>query len=184
MELVSWRIRLEEGLRTVGQDPRGRFAQLATATAEGEPRNRTVVVRALTSDDALLMVTDARSQKVAEVRDQPQGALCWYLEASRRQFRFRGPAVFVNEPDERRVTQWTALSESVRAQFDWPEPGTPRAPASAFEVTASLTPPTNFGLLVLHPTFVDYLDLSSLPHRRVHYWCDERGIWHVQTVNP
>jgi PPOX class probable FMN-dependent enzyme len=184
MELMSWRIRLEEGLRAVDEDPTGRFAQLATVTADGEPRIRTVVVRALTPDAALLMVTDARSQKVAELRHQPQGALCWYLKAPRRQFRFRGPVTFIDAPDARRATQWASLSERVRAQFIWPEPGTPRAPASEFEVAALSAPPPNFGLLSLQPTFVDYLDLSSLPHLRVHHRRDAAGRWHALAVNP
>jgi PPOX class probable FMN-dependent enzyme len=184
MPLATWQKALDAAVRAADGDPTARFAQLATVSSTGTPRNRTVVVRGVTSEDALLIATDARSQKVAELQQQPWAALCWYFQAARRQFRFRGRTALVDAQRELRADQWASLSERVRAQFSWPSPGAARAPEAAFEGPPPLEPPAHFVLLVLRPTFVDFLDISVTPHRRIHHRRDAAGRWQALAVNP
>ena len=78
-----------------------RYCQLATVRGDGRPACRTVVFRGFlggpedTAEDAsrLTFVTDARSEKVGELGQQPACELCWYLPGTREQFRWARPGV-------------------------------------------------------------------------------------------
>jgi pyridoxamine 5'-phosphate oxidase len=53
--------------------------QLATVAPDGTPRVRTLVFRGWSDDDAFDLLTDDRSAKPAELRQQPAVELCWLL---------------------------------------------------------------------------------------------------------
>ena len=53
--------------------------QLATVATDGTPRVRTLVFRGWSDDDAFDLLTDDRSAKPAELRQQPAVELCWLL---------------------------------------------------------------------------------------------------------
>ena len=189
----SWRDRLSAALRISGDDPTARFAQLATVTPDGRPANRTLVFRGfLPETDALIFVTDARSQKAYQLQQSPQAALCWYFTQSRQQFRLKGEVTLVaaDHADPHllsaRQRTWSALSDGVRRQFFWPDPRTPRVDDAAFSVDLPSTeaPPENFVLLILHPSTVDVLDISQTPHRRTIYRLRPSGAWMAEDVNP
>ena len=133
-----WQSRLSAALAAATDDPTARFAQLATVGADGTPFNRTVVVREFDAETGdLWIVTDGRSQKVAQIRADSRVALCWYLGETREQFRFRAAATLVDgtvqvEADRTaRRAAWTALSSRTQRQFVWPEPRAPREPNTA-----------------------------------------------------
>jgi PPOX class probable FMN-dependent enzyme len=188
-----WRSLIERALGEAAGDPAAYHVQVATVTPGGRPANRTVVFRGfIAGTDWLCFVTDVRSQKARHVRNQPWGEVCWYLAASRQQFRLAGELALVtgDETDaalqQARQAAWTALSDRTRRQFFWPEPLLPRARPAAFEVAApdGAQPPATFCLLVLRPTQVDHLDVGSYPHRRTVYRLQASGQWSQETVNP
>jgi pyridoxamine 5'-phosphate oxidase len=185
-----WQHLVSAALATSEGDPTVQFVQLATVDREGTPYNRTVVIRAFLSEtDELHIVTDARSQKIEQLRETPRAALCWYLTASRQQFRFRGAVSLVGaaadgDAQELRRSTWMALSERTQAQFLWPAPGTPRRDGLLDTPPVPDTPPDTFVLLRIYPDFVDHLVLTSTPHRRTFYRLDAAGHWHGHPVNP
>jgi pyridoxamine 5'-phosphate oxidase len=185
-----WQFLVSAALATSDGDPTARFAQLATVDRAGTPYNRTVVIRAFRSEtDELIIVTDARSQKVEHLRETPRAALCWYLTASRQQFRFRGSvslvgAVADGDAQELRRSTWVALSERSQAQFLWPAPGTPRSAGPVDSPPVPDAPPDTFVLLRIYPDVVDHLVLTATPHRRTLYRVDAAGHWHGHPVNP
>jgi PPOX class probable FMN-dependent enzyme len=191
---IQWYAAILAALADAEDDPTARFAQLATVDAAGQPYNRTVVVRKLNPDAGdLLVVTDARSEKVAHLRAGSPVALCWYIIASRRQFRVRGTVTIVSEAGDpardadraARRAAWDALSDHTRRQFVWPEPGAPRAEPEAFAKAApGDTPPAAFVLLIIHPNVVDHLDLTTTPHRRMLHRRRSDGRWETQSINP
>lgn len=71
-----------------------RFMQLATLTLDGKPAVRTVVFRgwhyptsvadASVANVAFTAVTDARTDKVAQVKRHPFAEICWYFQVRRQ----------------------------------------------------------------------------------------------------
>jgi general stress protein 26 len=108
-----------------------KLACLATVTAQGLPSVRTVVVRAV-EGQRVLIASDARSAKVADLRRSPLAELCWYFPLTREQFRLRGRVeVWGAESKEPAVQRalleiWKKLPENTRGLTSLPAPGTVR----------------------------------------------------------
>lgn len=145
------------------------------------------------------MITDLRSRKVGEASGHPGQAaeLVWWFAKSSEQYRVRGRLQFVgggsfaNDDDEflarMRKEQWGNLSDMAREQFYWKDPGIEYSQQAEVpeggrgEDGKMLPPPDNFLLMLLHPTYVDYLRLTD-NFRQVDkldedYWTEKR-------VNP
>ncbi|EEH58708.1 uncharacterized protein MICPUCDRAFT_7738, partial [Micromonas pusilla CCMP1545] len=115
--------------------PYAKYFQLATVKPDGKPANRTVVYRGFRGDTAdVTVVTDLRSEKVAQIRANPAAEFAWYFPDSREQFRIAGDLVVVDKgasyvtlalAGERRAA-WNRMSPGGKAQFEWPTPGFPR----------------------------------------------------------
>ena len=71
---------------------------LATATADGAPSVRMVLLRGL-DDRGFVFYTNLESRKGLELSENPQAALVFHWKSLRRQVRVEGGAVLV-EPDE------------------------------------------------------------------------------------
>ncbi len=78
--------------------PYSRFVQMATVRRDVRPANRTVVFRGFLNDSPrLTFVTDARSEKVAELEHCPWCQICWYFPVTHEQFRISGPVALVRD---------------------------------------------------------------------------------------
>jgi pyridoxamine 5'-phosphate oxidase len=66
-------------------------AALATATSDGRPSVRMVLVKDVTDDGSFVFYTNAQSRKGQEVRANPHAALCFHWKSLRRQIRIEGP---------------------------------------------------------------------------------------------
>ena len=101
MAAPAWREGVARALKRNRGNAAARYCQLATVRGDGRPACRTVVFRGFlggpedTAEDAsrLTFVTDARSEKVGELGQQPACELCWYLPGTREQFRWARPGV-------------------------------------------------------------------------------------------
>lgn len=192
--MTPWRSHLARSLDLNRTQPHSRYFQLATVSSSGEPKNRTVVFRGFRENtDHIQIVTDERSEKIAQIQHQPRGEICWYFSETREQFRLLGQLTLVNAVcgdralQQERQQTWQTLSEAARLQFAWPDPGQPRTKnAEAFEPSspALKTPPSNFCLLLLDPERVDYLQLSGNPHNRSLYRRDRDLNWSIEEINP
>lgn len=90
---------------------------LATATPEGRPSARAVLLRGL-DDEGLVFFTDTRSRKGAELAANPRGALVFVWTPLERQVRVEGPvtlvagpeadAYFANRPRGHRLAAWAS----------------------------------------------------------------------------
>ncbi len=193
--LAPWRSPLARALHRNRRQPHARYLQLATVTPTGQPANRTVVFRGFrAATDQLMIVTDARSEKIHHLAHHPWAEACWYFSESREQFRLFGSLVVVDQAttdphlQPARQQAWQQLSATARAQFAWPPPGQPREPqpeAFSAEPPDPATPRTNFCLLLLDPQRVDWLELRGEPQNRCCYRKgDPSGGWQQQQVNP
>ncbi|MBE9040635.1 pyridoxamine 5'-phosphate oxidase family protein [Oscillatoriales cyanobacterium LEGE 11467] len=196
MPVAPWRAPLAAALHRNRRLSHARYVQLATVRTDGRPANRTVVFRGfLENSDRLQIVTDARSQKVAQVAQiegNTWGEACWYFPKTREQFRLSGRLILVNGDrveiplQQARRAAWEALSDRGREGFAWPPPGQPRAESDAFEGLQPdpSEPLPQFCLLLLDPDGVDLLQLRSHPHDRRCYQRQEDGTWLTHRVNP
>lgn len=190
--LAPWRSPLARALHRNRSLAHARYLQLATLRQDGRPANRTVVFRGfLDGTNQLKFVTDARSEKFAQIEYSSWAEACWYFAQTREQFRLMGQLTLVSDRDDApllqqaRLTAWQELSDAARTQFAWAYPGKPREGNSGFDVPVpdSKVPLPHFCLLLLNPERVDHLELRGNPQNR---WIHDRQgqAWTTQEVNP
>jgi PPOX class probable FMN-dependent enzyme len=191
----EWRQMLEKALASnKGAMPYAKYYQVATVGTDGRPSNRTVVHRDFYGDSALTWVTDQRTGKVLEVRNEPWAEAAWYLEDSREQFRLGGPMTIIGKEHsdsallEERQRLWSSLSPGARQQFTYPDPGQPRQDDDKFksEAPPEDSQPLDIFCLVVHDIQeVDYVNLRD--NKRMVFKCSEEGgqrTWSSENVNP
>ncbi|MGB3296852.1 MAG: Npun_F5749 family FMN-dependent PPOX-type flavoprotein [Phormidesmis sp.] len=192
-DLAPWRSPLSRAVHRNRAVAFSRFVQLATVRADGTPANRTVVFRGfLESTNQLMFVSDRRSEKTAQIQQNPNAEACWYFTKTREQFRLAGQLRLITvetEPNdwaEARQRLWQKLSQSARLQFAWPQPKASRADSAAFDSPApdEHSPPPTFSALCLAVEQVDHLELRGEPQSRYLYTKAANGQWNTATVNP
>ena len=77
MTLPPWRPLLRSALQREGRTPAARWLQLATTAADGTPRVRTLVFRGWDAQSRMLLYTDGRSSKTAELTHQNAVPSSW-----------------------------------------------------------------------------------------------------------
>lgn len=194
MSLAPWRADISKALHLNRSLPNARYLQLATVNSQGQPRNRTVVFRGfLEQTNQLKIVTDRRSLKIAEIKYQGWGAICWYFPKTREQFRLNGHLKLIDAscPDlslqAARIKTWEQLSASARSQFAWPMPAQPRSEKIedfAVSLEEQLQPLENFCLLLFAAVEVDHLKLRGEPQNRYIYRLSDGDEWSMVEVNP
>ncbi|NEP03843.1 MULTISPECIES: Npun_F5749 family FMN-dependent PPOX-type flavoprotein [Okeania] len=192
-KLAPWRSPLARALHRNRSLTYARYVQLATVTAEGQPKNRTIVFRGfLEETNQLKFITDSRSNKVEQIEKNPWAEICWYFPKTREQFRLTGKLYLIkaNNPDPKlaqvRETTWQEISDNARQQFTWPNPGESKVEIGAFELSPPnpAYPLSNFYLLLLNPTKVEHLELKGEPQNRWLYQIDNSKTWSTQDINP
>lgn len=112
----------------MSRDPYAMYITLATVEngprGDVVPRARTVVFEGLVRDECdrlgITIKCSADSNKISK-RVSDEVEICWWMDAARTQFRFRGQMVFDTRADSaNRVQTWRHLSVGDRAQFFYP----------------------------------------------------------------
>ena len=193
MPHTLWRPSLVLALYQNRNAPNARFVQLATVRADGRPANRSLVFRGfLHESHQLTFVTDTRARKTGELAASPRAEICWYFPVTHEQFRIGGTITLVGDDTSEatlaaaRRDAWRALPEATRVSFTWPPPGLPRDARVPFPANHPdpLEPLPHFGLIVLDPLDVDFLELNGTPQNRWEYRRDDLGRWSGIEVNP
>ena len=186
MCLPPWRSLLRGARQREGRSPGATWLQLATVSADGTPRVRTLVFRGWSSAGELELLTDVRSDKPAELLTQPGVELCWLFRKAREQFRMRGSAVLVSaeEEPEAVLDHWQRLSPSGRMVWAWPSPGEPFDSQGPWPQEVADAQPVSAHLLIMRIALdpVEQLDLKPHPHLR-RCWTRQQG-WAEQRLNP
>ena len=187
-----WRSALKSAISKNRRDAHNRYLQLATVRPDGSPAVRSLVFRGFDADSATLaMITDLRSQKVAEIATRAKGEVCWYFTHTREQFRLAGTLTLTGEGDEdqhARQALWSSLSDAARSQFYWPAPRLPlddETPVDERGLTFKVeNPPAVFLALHLGVLAVDHLRLRGQPQSRWISKLDASENWVNEPVNP
>ncbi len=146
------------------------FLQLATAGLDGAPQLRTIVLRRCdTIGGTLSFVTDMRSPKIREIRNDPRIALVGFDPVASVQLRLSGEAA-ISDDEAERLEMWQSLRERTLILFDAPHtPGTilddNGQPLQAGEPSDE-EPYARFALVTVTLNRLEWLDLSSEHHVR------------------
>jgi PPOX class probable FMN-dependent enzyme len=189
---VNWQALLASA-QSNNPDAHNRFAQLATVQLGQEPRPavRTVAVRFFLGDGRLLISSDMRNEKMAELAANPACELCWYFTQTREQFRISGRAQVVSAVEARLEAKlegamqrtWDARSAAAQQSYSWPQPKRRLDETKQFEHGVPAQPPDHFALILIEAVSVDYLTLATQPHQRVAFG-KLGGQWMPRAINP
>ncbi|WP_175923847.1 pyridoxamine 5'-phosphate oxidase family protein [Burkholderia latens] len=149
--------------------------QAATLGLDGAPKVRTVVLRQVNrATRQLAFHTDARSEKVAELRRDPRIAIVANDLDSLVQIRAEGVASICEDDAQRRAV-WQSSRPHTLLLYRAPlRPGTPIASPENARIAASPATDTaadddgyrNFCLVHVAVTRIDWLELARSGHRR------------------
>ncbi|MBJ9752980.1 pyridoxamine 5'-phosphate oxidase family protein [Burkholderia cepacia] len=156
--------------------------QAATLGIDGAPKVRTIVLRQVNrADHVLSFHTDARSEKVAELRRDPRIALVACDLDALVQIRAEGVASICDDEAQRRAI-WQSSRPHTLLLYRAPlPPGTPVESPEAAHVSASprANPDDdgyeNFCLLHVSVTRIEWLELARAGHRRAVFDLHEGG---------
>ena len=155
-----------------------RHPTLATVSADGMPRARTVVLRRVDRETSSLdLHTDLHSAKVAELRANPLAALHVWDASAHLQMRLETRASILS--GETVAAIWERVPEASRASYGGlPHPGHPIADALDYTRTSD---PAAFVVLRLQVQAMDVLHLGK-SHRRARF--ESRDNWAGQWLAP
>jgi len=153
---------------------------LATTGPDGAPEGRTVVLRGVDPDAAVLRChTDARSAKVAAIAREPRVQLVFYDPGAKIQLRATGTAT-VHRADAAAERAWAGTGPHARRCYliD-PAPGTAiGGPGSGLPPGLGTAAPEpgdreagrdNFAVVAVAATALDWLYLAARGHRRARF---------------
>jgi pyridoxamine 5'-phosphate oxidase len=190
--VLNWR-ELLDAAQANNPQAHNRFAQLATLQGGDVPLPavRTVAVRFFLDDGRLLISTDTRAEKVAQLAENPACELCWYFTETREQFRIQARGHVIAAPQARLEAKldaalqrtWGERSAAAQQSFTWPQPKRRVDDAAAYAHEPPAQAPDNFALLLLDVVTVDYLNLATQPHQRVMF-SKLGGQWLPRAINP
>ncbi|WP_342611784.1 pyridoxamine 5'-phosphate oxidase family protein [Burkholderia ambifaria] len=171
---------LESGLGT--QRSPFTMVQAATLGLDGAPKVRTIVLRQVSRADRLLAFhTDARSEKVVELRRDPRIAVVANDLDALVQIRAEGVASICDDEAQRRAI-WQSSRPHTLLLYRAPlRPGTPvESPEEAHATPSPGDAPTddgyrNFCLVHVTVTRVDWLELARAGHRRAIFDVNDDG---------
>ncbi len=155
-----------------------RHPTLATVTAQGHPRARTVVLRAADkAEGTLRMYTDLHSAKVAELRGTPFAALHVWDNAAHLQIRISGVVSVLTGADV--AALWDKVPDQSRKAYGGkPCPGTPISDALEY---SKIPDASAFAVLQFTINTLDALHLGP-DHRRAEFRRENE--WSGQWITP
>merc|ERR1719397_251977 len=139
------------------------------------------------------MITDGRSEKIEQIKNNNKCEMCWWFAKSSEQYRINGRLRLVGGDDPNsealieRKQQWGNLSDKAREQMFWNHPGkpyegVPEVPEGGRSAEGKvLNPPDEFLLMLLEPEAVKYLRLTDNYAQNDYF---ENGAWNISRVNP
>lgn len=159
--------------------------QVGTASPEGVPAVRTVLLRGITPDGLPYFFTDLRSRKANHLAENPKVALHAWFPKSREQFRLTGRARVhgwhAEAPwAELRRQCWTRLDADERALYVGPPPG--RTHVELLEIEPPPAPPQEFVVVTVDVTEADWLS-DGPPKTRAGFRL-LGAAWSQERLNP
>ena len=146
-----------------------RYFTLATIK-NGEPQQRTVVLRKTLIDLSLVFFTDKRTQKIEDLQDNQACSALFYHPKKLLQIRVRGTAELITD-QEQIATYWHTVQEASKKDYTTHvAPGTPIKNPDAVTYTNE---DHHFCTVKIIPHSIEYLQLKRPNHLRVLFSRDD-----------
>lgn len=141
------------------------FRYFTLATIEnGQPRQRTVVLRKTLADLSLVFYTDTRTQKIADIKQSPACSALFYNPKKLLQIRVKGTAELIRDK-EQIATYWQTVQEASKKDYTTNmAPGTPIKNPDAVSYNLE---ENYFCPVKIIPNSIEYLQLKRPNHLRV-----------------
>jgi pyridoxamine 5'-phosphate oxidase len=167
-------------------------AALATATPDGRPSVRIVLLRGIDAD-GVAFYTNYESRKGRELAENPRAAVAVHWPSQQRQVRLEGPvarlsaaesdAYFASRPHGSRIGAWASHQGAVL-----PDRATLEARVAELEAryagTEDVPRPSYWGGYRLRPDVVEFWEgRPSRLHDRIHFVREDGG-WRVERLSP
>ena len=164
----------ELGRATQDRHHAWRTPVFSTINAEGLVNARTVVLRQVDVDaEKLQIYTDTRSCKVDELQSQPNAMFVFWSPRLRWQLRIRVLTSVITEGAElERLWERVKHSASAGDYLTSAAPGTPLV-TNENAMNQNEEPTPHFALINASVLEIDWLELSSLGHRRARITANE-----------
>lgn len=168
------------------------YPALATFGKQGIQQRTVVLRKALKPKRQLISYSDQRTQKIADLRQQPEGNWLFYDHGSKEQIRARS-IVTLHHQDQLAQEHWNAIPPAARGDYLGSV-----APGTQLETYTDNLPPqfkekpteentqegfNNYVVLVSKVIAIDYLKLRREGHLRAQFHWQENG-WQGSWVAP
>jgi pyridoxamine 5'-phosphate oxidase len=165
---------------------------LATATPDGAPSVRFVLVKGI-DDDGVRFFTNYESRKGRELAENPRAALAMYWQPMQRQVRMEGPvevlgagesdAYYASRARGSRIGAWASLQGQAIPDRDWLDARVAEAEARFPE--DEIPRPPYWGGYRLVPDAVElWQGQPSRLHDRTHWLRGPDGTWRAERLAP
>ncbi len=157
-----------------------RYGTLATVGADQMPRQRTIVLRAVSDTLHLGFYTDRRSKKISHIAKNNRVSLLFYHPEKLLQIKIEGMAIL--QKDTTVLQQhWNQITEGSRK--DYTTHIAPGSTVSNPDAVDYLNEAHHFCMVNILPYEIEYLKLKRPHHLRVHYRMEGDG-WKGQFLVP
>lgn len=158
-------------------DKRHDFRRVVLATYDGNSvKQRIVLLRHVIKGKGVVVYTDARSQKVEDLKIQPEASLLFY--SSKQRIQLSCKASVADYKDTIDISSWDH-----RRLKDYTTSLTPGSPISLEDDVTYDTSSVHFKALYFRINSIDYLNLREEGHLRILFEEDGLG-WSYQRLVP
>jgi|TARA_R110002110_G_scaffold281011_11_gene495604 pyridoxamine 5'-phosphate oxidase len=157
------------------------FRYFVLATNEnGQPKQRTVVLRKTLSDLSLVFYTDSRTQKIKDIQNNSEFSALFYHPKKLLQIRVEGKAELITD-QEQIATYWHTIQEASRKDYTVNiAPGTPIKNPDDIHYESK---ENYFCPVKLVPNTIEYLRLKRPNHLRILFSRIDTG-WSGEFLAP
>jgi pyridoxine/pyridoxamine 5'-phosphate oxidase len=133
---------------------------------QGQPRQRTVVLRKVQPGPQLLFYTDRRSSKVEQIKQNPNVSALFYHPKKMMQLQIGGRADIKENPEMLRKI-WKSIPAKAKKDYTTVLP--PGVKTDNPDELEYLTEQNHFCMVEIQPTRIEYLKLNQPYHLRLEF---------------
>lgn len=165
---------------------------LATASADGTPSARIVLLKGF-DEDGFLFYTNYHSFKGMQLEENPKACLVFFWKELERQVRITGlveklpdtqsDAYFLSRPEGSQAGAWASPQSQVIASREWLQQEFQRVSNDMKEHKAGRPP--HWGGYRVKPVIMEFWQGgASRLHDRIQYTLEESGSWKIERLAP